>query len=177
MFGKYECLIYSFRSVSSGVDNRFYRTRKSEYTAWGQVQVQGVILPRFSGVNGLSEAILTRNNVQHWLKYTASSSPPLTMCLSLPFAIRFPFYHSHASTISTFSTRCGRSRQRCCRYSQTFGLPYSFSPRYKEAVDLLLLDARWILPVFEEGRSIFLSCCCVATMKYVVINRLSVLSR
>ena len=22
---------------------------------------------------------------------------PLTMCLSLPFAIRFPFYHSHAS--------------------------------------------------------------------------------
>ena len=36
----------------------------------------------------------------------------------------------------------------------------------KEAVYLLLLNTRWTPPVFEEGLSIFSSCCCVATMNW-----------
>ena len=68
--------------------------------------------------------------------------------------------------IFTFSTRCDRSGQRCCRYSQMFGPPFSFFPRRKEAVYLLLLNTRWTPPVFEEGLSIFSSCCCVATMNW-----------
>jgi len=47
-----------------------------------------------------------------------------------------------------------------------FGPPFSFFPRRKEAVYLLLLNTRWTPPVFEEGRSIFSSCCCVATMNW-----------
>ena len=140
-------------------------TLKSEYAAWGQSRSRV-----WSATVSWSQWFI-RNHFDPKQRSTLIE----VLCL-FPFnyvsfaafchSVPFLSFSCKQSNSSTFSTRCGRSGQRCCRYSQPFVPHFSFSPRRKEAVYLLLLNTRWISPVFEEGRSIFSSCCCVATMSW-----------